>query len=80
MSSIFELEQKIQDCWKVTDDIDMVTEHFVDSHEWADLDPKVCDALMNKYFAIKELYELKFDSLWSTFETVCKEYHERGLK
>jgi len=73
---IFDLEQQILDCWKVTDDIDLVTKHFVDSPEWEGIDPKVCDALMNKYFAIKELYELKFNEMWESFETVCKEYHE----
>ena len=30
---------------------------------------------MNKYFAIKELYEIKFENMWDTFEDVCKEYH-----
>ena len=77
-NAIFDLEQQIQECWKVTDDIDMVTKHFVDSPDWAGMDPKLCDALMNKYFAIKELYELKFDEMWNTFEDVCKEYHQRG--
>jgi hypothetical protein len=37
--------------------------------------PELADAIMNKYFAIKELYEIKFDNMWDTFETVCKEYH-----
>lgn len=76
---IFSLEQQIMQCWHVVDDIDTVTKWFVDSPEWEGMDPKLCDALMNKYFAIKELYELKFESMRSTFETVCEEYHKRGL-
>ena len=39
------------------------------------MEPALADALMNKYFAIKELYEIKFENMWHTFEEVCKEYH-----
>ena len=72
---IFDLEQEILECWRVTNDIKTVTNWFVDSPDWEGMDPKVADALMNKYFAIQELYELKFDRLWYVFEKVCKEYH-----
>ena len=27
-NNIFDLEQQIQDCWKVTDDIDLITKHL----------------------------------------------------
>ena len=76
---IFSLEQQIMQCWQVVDDVDTVTKWFVDSPEWEGMDPKLCDALMNKYFAIKELYDLKFDEMWHTFENVCKEYHKREV-
>ena len=72
---IFDLEQEIMQCWHVVDDIDTVTTWFVDDPQWAGMDPKLCDAIMNKYFAIKEIYDLKFDKLFKTFEDVCKEYH-----
>ena len=79
---IFDLEQQLQECWRVTDDIDLVTKHFVDSPDWDGyhFSPEACDAMMNKYFAIKELYELKFEQLWDTFELVCKDYwkHEKS--
>lgn len=75
---IFELEQQIMQCWHVVDDIDVVTEHFVDSPDWAGdhFSAKATDALMNKYFGIKEVYDVKFDKLFRTFEEVCKEYHK----
>ena len=73
--SIFDLEQELMDCWKVTDDVKMVTKHFVDD---PGMSPELADALMNKYFAVQELYELKFDKLWNTFEAVAYEYHKRG--
>lgn len=75
---IFELEQQIMQCWHVVDDIDVVTEHFVDSPDWDGdhFSAKATDALMNKYFGIKEVYDVKFDKLFRTFEEVCKEYHK----
>jgi hypothetical protein len=79
-NAIFDLEQEIMQCWNIIDDIDLVTTHFVDSTEWAGdhFSPKACDAMMNKYFGLKELYALKFEKLFQTFEEVCKEYHRRG--
>lgn len=74
--AIFDLEQNIMECWKVIDDVDMVTKHFVDDSEWAEhFSPQATDAIMNKYFAIKQLYELRFQRLWRDFEEVTKEYH-----
>jgi len=73
---IFDLENDIMNCWNVTEDINTVTEHFYDSEEWKDMDPKLSDALANKYFGIKELYDVKFQKLFKTFEAVCKEYHQ----
>lgn len=80
-NSIFDLEQQLLECWGVIDDINLVTSHFTDDPMWEGMDPKVQDALSNKYIAISELYGLKFDALWHTFEQVCKEYHskEAGL-
>ena len=74
---IFDLELQIMSCWNITEDIDAVTAHFVDSPSWAGdhFSPEACDALMNKYFGIKELYEVKFEILFKTFEDVCREYH-----
>lgn len=63
----FDLEQCIMECWNILDDIEIVTEHFVDSPKWEGMDPKVQDALMNKYFGIKELYDIRFARLWDTF-------------
>lgn len=68
---MFDLEQQIIECWNVTTDIETVTKWFADDPCWEGMDPKVQDAIMNKYFAIQELYELKFNKTWNTFEKVC---------
>jgi hypothetical protein len=75
MSKIFDLEQEILQCWRVTDDIDLVTAWFVEDPKWEGMDPALTDALMNKFFGIKELYELRFDKLFKTFEEACGDYH-----
>ena len=74
-NSIFDLEQQIQDCWKVTDDIDLITKHLVED---LDINGQTADAMVNKYSAIKELYDVKFNQMWKTFEKVCAEYHRKG--
>ena len=72
---IFDMEQNIMNCWRVIDDVDTVTKWFVEDPQWNGMDPKLYDALMNKYFAIKEIYDLNFEKLWKNFEDVSKEYH-----
>lgn len=73
---IFDLEQELLECWRVIEDIDVVTKYFIDSPQWEGMDPKLADALMNKYFSIKELYDLKFQSMWLKFEEVSKEFYQ----
>jgi hypothetical protein len=74
-NNIFDLEQQIQDCWKVTDDIELITNHLVRE---LDIDAITADTIVNKYSAVKELYDIKFDQMWKTFEKVCAEYHGKG--
>ena len=75
MSNIAELEQQIMECWNVTKDIETVTRHLIDHTDgYSD------DDVMNKYLAIKDLYEVKFEALWRTLDEVTQEYHKRGGK
>lgn len=67
MKDRFDLENEIMDCWSVVDDLNMVTKHFIDSPQWKSMSGELADALMNKYGAISELYELKFQTLFETF-------------
>ena len=72
---ICDLEQEMLQFANVTDDIERVTKYFIEDSKWESMEPALADALMNKYFAIKDLYEIKFENMWHTFEDVCKEYH-----
>ena len=68
MNDRFVLEDRIMKCWNVTDDIDMVTDYFVDNAKFQHMPADITDAIMNKYLGIKELYEIRFQQLWDCFE------------
>lgn len=59
MKDRFHLEQEIMDCWGVTDDIQTIIDHCESLTE---------DQLMNSLIGIKEVYDLKFKTMFSTFE------------
>jgi hypothetical protein len=54
----FDLEQQILDCWKVTDDIKLLSSN---------------EAKPEDFSALAAVYEFKFNQLWNTFETMCAE-------
>ena len=63
MSDRFDFEQQIQKCWLVTDDIYDLSEAILErdlSH----------DQITNVLFGLKEMYEIRFNTLWELFEDV----------
>ena len=58
MTDRFDLEQQILECWKVTEDITLFSEK---------------NSTPEDFHALSIYYEKKFDQLWSTFETMCRE-------
>ena len=72
---IFDLEQEMLQFANVTDDIELVNRYFMEDEKWEGMSLELCDAILNKYGAIQQLYEIKFQRMWNTFEEVCKEYH-----
>lgn len=58
MADRFDLEQQILDCWRVTEDITMMTKQ---------------NASADSLNALSTYYEHKFNQLWETFETMCRE-------
>lgn len=61
MSNRFDLEQQIMDCWRVTDDLEMVYDKVMNGD---------CntDSISNLLLGLISLYNLKFDRCWDTFE------------
>lgn len=76
--AIFDLEQQILQCWNVVDDIKLLYNHFGDNPKFEGLDPKAEDEMMNILLGLESVYQLKFDTMFRTFEDVAREFHRRG--
>lgn len=69
----FDLEQDIMKCWNITEDLDMVLERVLDSPSFEGMPPELSDKMANLLIGMKELYEMRFETLWETFELMIKE-------
>jgi len=58
----FDLEQEIMECWNVVKDIQNLYYASEDMTE---------DQLQNYLLGLEAIYEVKFNKLWNTFETLC---------
>ena len=58
------LENEIMQCWRITDDLDVVANMIADT----DMSPKDMDRLMNVVIGMKELYNVRFSEMFTTFE------------
>ena len=69
----FELEQQILDCWTITSQLDTILEGILE-HDLTR------DQIANAVLGLKEIYDIKFDKTFRTFEsvhrTVLKANHE----
>ena len=68
MKDRFDLEQHLMECWNVTSDVDMLLEAILDSPRFSDMPAEYSDRIANMLLGVKELYEMRFERLWSTFE------------
>lgn len=68
MPDRFDLEEKIMNCWNVVNDIESLTENIGNGQEFAGLDPKHQDRILNVLVGLSELYAMKFDSMFQCFE------------
>ena len=68
MSNIpWDLEERIMECWHVTDDLKILYEECLDSPE-----PMEEDELSNILLGLEALYNRKFARLFQTYEAACK--------
>lgn len=66
-----ELEQKILSCWQITDDLDEVFSYFYEEEKIDN------DKLANILLGLKEVYNIKFENTFNTYEQALKEYYDR---
>lgn len=63
---MYDLENQIMTCWNVTDDINSLYKHYGDKD-------MTQDQVANILLGLKELYDIKFESLFATYEEALKE-------
>jgi hypothetical protein len=68
MAKQFDLEQAILGCWNITSDIDTLFEEIIEG----DLTK---DQISNVLLGMSQLYEIKFNKTFRTFEEFLKEYY-----
>lgn len=62
----FKLEQDIQACWTIVDDIDLLFDNVC--NETMDT-----DQLSNYLLGMKTIYQCKFEKLFNTYETLIND-------
>ena len=63
MSDRFDLEQNILDCWKITDDVNLLYKNVMEE----ELDK---DKIANVLLGLQAIYSMRFEQLWETFENL----------
>lgn len=58
----FDLEQEILNCWRVTDDIDLLYRRVMDGP------PMTEDDIANFLLGLKTVYNARFEHTWDVFE------------
>ena len=71
MKNRFDLEQEIMECWNVTSDIDDVYDYVMNGNG-NELSTDERDRVANILLGVSQLYELKFNKLFNTFEECVK--------
>jgi hypothetical protein len=66
MTSRFDLEQQIMDCWHIVDDLKIVNEYTLEDLSFDK------DKISNVLLGIQELYQIKFDKLFRTYEDLIR--------
>lgn len=81
MDTVCDLEQQLLNYSMITSDIHLVVDDLIDNPEFAGkMDAQVEDYIMNKFGAIAQLYEVKFQALWKTFERVASEVATKNIR
>jgi hypothetical protein len=65
MTDRFDLEQQIMNCWHIIDDVKILNEYVLES----DLTK---DQISNALLGLEEIYQMKFDKLFRTFEELVR--------
>ena len=75
----FDFEQQIMECWRVTNDLEAVSEYVMETDSSL---PEYNDTVANMLIGLEALYNTKFDKLFRMFELQNRERYDlmRRLK
>lgn len=65
----FDMEQQIMNCWNICEDLQTLNEGVLDRG-------MTTDQISNVLMGMKDLYQLKFETLWEQFEAMLRERHQ----
>jgi len=65
----FDMEQQIMTCWNVCEDLQTLNEGVLDRG-------MSTDSISNVLMGMKDLYQLKFETLFEQFESMCREFYK----
>ena len=67
------LEQEILDCWGIVDDVNDLYNFIGEDKFFEGMSPEHTDKILNLLLGLKELYQVKFDRTFNTFEEVTRD-------
>lgn len=71
----FDLEEKIMNAWNIIEDIELVAR----ATERMDINGKDYDTLLNLIIGVQELYRIRFQELFSSFEDYIQLEEQRAM-
>ena len=71
MSKLYDLEEKIMDCWSVCNDLEVVFRQIGDGER----EPTE-DEMMNVLIGMQQLYQWKFEQLFNKYEDILEAQRE----
>jgi hypothetical protein len=69
MSKMYEIEEKIMDCWSVCNDLESIFKQVGDAEKYP-----TPDELMNTLMGMQQLYQWKFEQLFKKYEDVLEKW------
>lgn len=66
MKTRFDLEQEIMECWNITSDLEDIYRYVMEGD--SEMNTVQRDKVANMLLGLSELYELKFNKTFRTFE------------
>jgi len=74
MADRFDLEQQILDCWKITDEVQLLNKNVLEGKIGGGT--MTTDEISNFLLGLETIYELKFGQLFDTFSALV---HDRKM-